>query len=89
MFQDLDVELWEAKDPDWASSMVVYVVHYWVVQVGSALLFTTFWAPPLLRGFRIIQRIRGGRCAACGYDLRATSARCPECGTVPAGGMKA
>jgi hypothetical protein len=53
------------------------------VTVPYALPIAAFASPALLmlgRSIRRCRRIRAGCCVACGYDLRASAARCPECG---------
>jgi hypothetical protein len=60
-------------------SLYNLAVPHWFV---CALLLE----PPLALGISAMRRRRArpGRCATCGYDLRATPQRCPECGAVPA-----
>jgi len=51
----------------------------WVVVVAGAALP----AARVMRRRAARRRARAGQCPGCGYDLRATPERCPECGALP------
>jgi hypothetical protein len=56
-----------------------FMAPYWFLVILSALLpaySVTMW----YKQRRPNALAKQGRCPTCGYDLRATPARCPECG---------
>jgi hypothetical protein len=56
------------------------ILPIWSIVFAIALLpIATLWL--WVRRRRLLRSI--GRCAKCGYDLRATPWRCPECGAIP------
>jgi hypothetical protein len=54
------------------------VVPYWM-PIGAVYLVTAI-AWKLRRRLRARERRATGLCEGCGYDLRASGERCPECG---------
>src|SRR5207253_2011903 len=71
--------------PNWRGwTCTVWRAPYWSLVVA-------FGALPLMslrRGVTMVSWARRGKCRSCGYDIRATPHKCPECGhvvaTVPA-----
>jgi hypothetical protein len=60
---------------EWSIMRGVVVPHWMCVTVTAVP--AAWW---LVRRRRLWRRARENRCLSCGYDLRATPARCPECG---------
>ena len=74
---------WRHFDGQWASnrgrSTAVAAFPVWLL----TLLFGALPAARLYR--RLRPKHPSGLCPRCGYDLRATPGRCPECGREPSG----
>jgi len=68
--------LFRSKPVGWTEQVDAVWVPYWFIVLTTAPM-------PLHQAWlwtRQRRRVRRGLCAGCGYDLRGSGERCPECG---------
>lgn len=69
-------------DSNTASKIQTYEVRSWSVVVALAIPSAIQIASASRLAIQRRRRKRNGHCLKCGYDLRATPGRCPECGAI-------
>jgi hypothetical protein len=78
-------KLWEFQSalrqapPEFGRSWDLHLGLNLLIPASVFAILPVWWRIQFLRAKR---RRRNGLCAVCGYDLRATPGRCPECGTI-------
>jgi hypothetical protein len=93
-----EIEEWRLSPPDrsfwnrlgfssWSLEMVspypLDDAHVWSVPAWLAVAVSAILPAVRMRAWKLRRRLKTmGRCVVCGYDLRATPLRCPECGTI-------
>jgi hypothetical protein len=85
-FGSASMRLWDGAPPAGrpVAQYDLFGATYALLAFGAALLPLAWIAAAMSRRSRARRDVLLRRCPACGYDMRATPQRCPECGT-PAG----
>jgi hypothetical protein len=68
--------------PGWAGFAIGWSVFLQALFVPDWFVILVLVLSAILFQRRAVQASQTGLCRKCGYDLRATPDRCPECGTV-------
>ena len=79
----------QSHDRNWTLLGFRYIPYFATPRDWYYAVAVPFWAILLLSGFMVLRiagrirrfRRRPGMCHTCGYDLRASRERCPECGS--------
>jgi hypothetical protein len=80
LYRGRELHGWQWAVAKYARESFVIQPPWLIVTLRLSLAFGEWEKRKLARW-----RLSRGLCPACGYDLRATPDRCPECGTVAAG----
>lgn len=70
-------------NPGWDYTSLI--VSWWLIAALSAVI-PLAWTARFVHSRQASQRAKDNLCHSCGYDLRVSKNRCPECGTpIPTG----